>query len=386
MRIIHVLPDVGMGGGAEQSFAATAEGLVERGHELHLVVFNERRSLSLASQIEAAGVQVHGLEPHRSTVVRARAIRQIVAELQPDLVHASLYLATAPTQLGLRNAHVPVLITWTAMSYDRERWAAGGVSRWRLEGVRRIEQLLARWCPSDYQAVTEGVGRNYGRAIGVPPERIHVSERGRAAAPPLDLERRSRTRASLGLSDDSVVVLCTARQDPRKGLLRIVSCFDEIIDRVPSAHLLIAGGEGEATPSLRNSIAGARHGDRVHLLGFRSDVSDLLEASDIFAVTSHTEGACGSAIEAMARGIPIVSARLAGLEGVLVADENALIVDGDVAGSFVAPVVQLAHEPELARRIGKAGLETYENRFTVERSLDALESLYLSLVAAKGKD
>lgn len=379
MRIIHVMPGIGMGGGAEQSFAVSADGLIARGHELHLALLTDRRAL--VPKLEELGVIVHDLSGHRSMVGRARAIRRLVQTVRPDLVHATLYAASTPTQLGLRGLGVPVLVTWTAMTYGRERMAEQSISTWRLHGYRAIEGALAKWCPSDYQAVTMGVGASYGAAIGAPADRVHVAERGRPDVPPRDPERRARTRASLGLDPEAVMVLCTARHDPRKGLIRIVGCFDDVVDAVPDAHLVVAGAEGPATDELRSAMASSPHPGHVHLLGFRSDVADLLEAADVFALTSHSEGAAGAAIEAMAHVLPIVSARLDGLDGVLVDGVNARIVDGGAPRSFVAPVVELASDPALADRLGAAGRSTFEERFTLERSVDALDDLYRLLVA-----
>lgn len=374
------MPGMGVSGGAERSYRATVPALIERGHDLHLVLLTERRVG--VEELQDLGVTVHDLSAHRGTLGRARAIRRLTAQLEPDVVQASLYEAVVPTQLGLRGAGVPVLVTWTAIPYDAERRGEHGLTAWRLDAVRRIEAMLARWCPSDYQAVTAGVGRSYGASIGVRPERIHVAERGREAAPPPDPERRAATRAALGLAEGDTMVVAIARQEPRKGLHRVVEPFDRVVDAVPGAHLVVAGAAGPATEALTAAVAAQRHPGHVHLLGHRDDVGELLAAADAFVLTSLSEGAAGAAIEAMTHALPIVSARLTGLDGVLVDGENALVVDGDQAGSFVAPLVAIATDGDLAARLGAAALATFEERFTIERSVDALEALYRSLAYA----
>lgn len=382
MRIVHVMPGTGLGGGAERSFLVTAAGLIERGHELHLAALTERRDG--VEQVEAAGVHVHDLSGHHTIVGRARAIRGLARRLRPDVVQASLHFCTEPTQLGMRGTGIPVLVTWTALPYSAERRHEAGVSGWRLDAVRRTEALLARWCPSDYQAVTEGVGRSYGRSIGVPRERIHVAERGRAPAPPRDGARRRATRHALGIGDDDRLVLALARHEPRKGLDRAVEGFDRVVDAVPGAHLVVAGGEGPSTDALLRARGAAAHPERVHLLGHRDDVAALLEAADAFALTSLSEGASGAVIEAFSHGLPVVSARLEGLEGVLVDGVNARVVDPGTPDAFADALVEVLSDPALAARLGAAGSATYEERFTVERSVDALEALYRQ-VAARGR-
>jgi len=59
LRIIHVMPGIGIGGGAEQSFAVSVDGLIARGHELHLALLTDRRALG--PKLEEQGVIVHDL-------------------------------------------------------------------------------------------------------------------------------------------------------------------------------------------------------------------------------------------------------------------------------------------------------------------------------------
>lgn len=153
----------------------------------------------------------------------------------------------------------------------------------------------------------------------------------------------------------------------------MVRAFDSAQDADVPARLLIAGRTGAASAQIQQAIATVRFPDRIKLLGQREDVSDLLSAADAVVCSSKREGAAGSLIEAMAVGTPIVAVQLDGLEGVLEHEHNALVVPRT---DLAAGIRRLARDPKLRRRLAEAGRTTFLERFTVERSADALANVY----------
>jgi glycosyltransferase involved in cell wall biosynthesis len=112
------------------------------------------------------------------------------------------------------------------------------------------------------------------------------------------------------------------------------------------------------------------------MLGYRSDIADLLAAADVMVLPSLYEGTAGIALEAMCLGTPIVSTRLDGMEGILVDGRNALIVEPGDVGGIAAAVEQVLRDRGLAERLGAAGHDDFLARFTIDRSADNMAAMF----------
>lgn len=138
-------------------------------------------------------------------------------------------------------------------------------------------------------------------------------------------------------------------------------------------RLLVAGRPGTASAEIERVIVSLRHPDRIEMLGQREDVSALLAAADAVVCSSVREGAAGSLIEAMAVGTPIVAVQLDGLQGVLEHEHNALVVQRDQLADGMS---RLALDSDLRRHLIAGGRQSFLERFTVERSAEALADVY----------
>jgi glycosyltransferase involved in cell wall biosynthesis len=371
LRVLKVMPGVDGDGGAEQSLLATAPGLIARGVDLHLVVLTSRQDLVPA--LRACGVTVHDRSHHRSVLGRARSIRRLVRELRPDLVHATLYAATVPTQLAITGTRTPLLISWATTGYNADRRAEPGTNPLTLGRARLVEMLFGRLSGSWYHAVTEGVARANAADLRVRPERVLVGERGRDASR-IDAARvAARPLQGVSLPEDAKVVLAVGRQDASKGYDCALPAFDQVAARHPEAVMLIAGREGSASANIAEVLAGMRHAAQVHLLGQREDVPELLMRADVIVCASWREGAAGALLEAMAAGTPVVCVRVAGLEGVCVHEVNALVVERTELGGALSRVLD---DPDLAARLAAEGRRTFEERFTVDAATTRLVEIY----------
>lgn len=382
LRVLKVMPGVSADGGAEQSLLALVPGLLASGVDLHLVVLTGRQGL--VPPLEAAGVVVHDLSSVGGVVRQVAGIRSVVRSVKPDLVHASLYEATLPTQLAMIGSRIPLLITWANVNYGPERSACGDADPFKLGAYRLVETATGRLSSSWYHAVTRGVATENARCLHVDPSRVLVAERGRSSSL-IDAAgaQRSAVRSALGVSNSDRVVLAIGRQDAQKAYPQLLAEFDLVVDAHPDARLWIAGRPGSDSPSIGQALAAMRHANRVSLLGHRDDVPALLAGSDVVVCGSWREGAAGSLIEAMAARRPVVTVRLAGLDGVFSSG-----VDGVVAerADLAAALIGVLDDAELRAALAEAGRQTYEARFTVEAATAQLLGLYCSVVAGGGAE
>ncbi len=167
---------------------------------------------------------------------------------------------------------------------------------------------------------------------------------------------------------------------PRKAPVLTLDAFRRASDAVPDMHLDYVG-EGELLPAVRQFVRAFALEERVTLHGgLPSDgVHRLMDAADIFIQHSMTdpdtgdeEGLPVAIVEAMARSLPVVSTRHAGIpEAVAEGTTGYLVQEGDSTG-MGERIVALAADCDLRRRMGVAGWERVRAHFTWEKERASL--------------
>jgi glycosyltransferase involved in cell wall biosynthesis len=230
--------------------------------------------------------------------------------------------------------------------------------------------------------VSEGQRRTYER-IGVPPERIATIPNGirpRGCGP-----GRARARRMLGLSPDQPVVLTVGRLMVQKGHRHLVDAVPELAARFPDLAVVILGS-GYLQARLADQAAALGVGDRVHLLGHRTDARMLLDAADVFVLPSRQEAMPLAAIEAMDAGLPVVATKVLGTAEVVVDGQTGTLVPAGDPAALARALGELLDDPERAQRYAVRGRLRFLQRFTSARMAEDTLAVYehvLSRVPAR---
>ena len=210
-----------------------------------------------------------------------------------------------------------------------------------------------------------------GRRIEVIENGIDVDRYGPAA----DVAAHKR---SLGLDPSRRYVAHVARHHPVKDQPTLIRGFAATAREVPDVDLLMAG-DGPLRSDLEALARSLGIADRVKFLGIRSDVPQVLQAADVFALTSVSEAASLTLLEAMATGLPAVVTAVGGNPEIVRHDrEGLLVARGDAAGCGRA-LTRLLRDPELAAELGQNARERVEQRYRLEQTVAAYHRLYLDL-------
>lgn len=161
-----------------------------------------------------------------------------------------------------------------------------------------------------------------------------------------DPAARARQRRLLGLADEDFVALFVASDWERKGLPVIV----EAAARTPRCHLLVVG-KGDSDRYLR--LAGL-HGaaGRIHFVGPAREPAAYYAAADVFVLASAYESFSLATYEAAATGLPLLAARVSGVEDILADGWNGWFVERD-AGSIAGRLSQLAGDQSLRKTMAE---------------------------------
>jgi glycosyltransferase involved in cell wall biosynthesis len=175
--------------------------------------------------------------------------------------------------------------------------------------------------------------------------------------------QKAEARRTLGLpGGDTLVLGCTGRLSPQKGLSYLLRAVAQLASRYPMLHVALAG-DGPLAQALREEALALGIKERVHFLGFRSDVQPVLDAADVFVLPSLWEALPYSLLEAMAAELPVVATRVAGVPEVVAEGETGLLVSPADPQALAGALEQLLDSPTLRRRMGQEGRRRVINHF-----------------------
>jgi glycosyltransferase involved in cell wall biosynthesis len=184
-------------------------------------------------------------------------------------------------------------------------------------------------------------------------------------------------RRKLSIGDARPLIGSVGRLVKQKRYDRLLRAFAQLPEDV---HCVIAG-EGPELDPLRRLASELGIAHRTHLPGFRSDVSAILDALDVFVLSSDFEGMANAMLEAMAAGVPIVSTRVSGAEEALFADPRGSDPPGVIVGfepsDIAAECGRLLSNPSVRQRMGQAGIQRVRESFTFDRMLDEWELIFV---------
>jgi glycosyltransferase involved in cell wall biosynthesis len=350
-------------------------GLRDAGHE----VTGACAQGKLVAKIEAEGFRVIDVPIRRSANPLAlwrsyRAIRHMLDAEKFDMVHVHTPVAALAGRLAAWRAQVPKIVYTAHGFYFHEHmpWPKRA-AHIGLEWVAgRTTDLLFTQAEED--AAT-------ARRLGLARGPIHAIGNGSDPArfrPALPLETtRAEIRAALGTPPDRPVILTIGRLVAEKGYPELVEAMRDVDaelwivgERLASDH---AGGIGAALAAAESDPVLKT---RVRLLGYRSDVPDLLRSADIFTLPSHREGMPRSIIEAMLSGRPVVATDIRGSREEVVDGETGLLVPVRDPNALAAALTRLTGDAALRAKLGAAGLararELYDEANVVARQLDLI--------------
>lgn len=183
-------------------------------------------------------------------------------------------------------------------------------------------------------------------------------------------------RKRLGIPQNAPICGIVAALRPEKNHLLFLRAAALASKEASDAHFLIIG-EGPERAKLERAVVGTTLAGRVHMLGSRTDIPQILSAMDVFSLTSHSEANPVSILEAMACEVPVVSTRVGSVaESVLHETTGFLVEPGDADG-LAKHWLQLFRDRDLARRMGKAARE----KVIAHGSVDSMVEGYTELIS-----
>ncbi|HWV58624.1 MAG TPA: glycosyltransferase family 4 protein, partial [Longimicrobiales bacterium] len=196
-------------------------------------------------------------------------------------------------------------------------------------------------------------------------------------------------RRELGVREGEILFLAVGNLYPVKGYAILMRALATMRRDHPELawRLAIAGkatfdgpldDEGRA---LREAAEKGGFSDRVHLLGHRSDVPDLLAASDVFVMPSLSEGLPIALLEAMFAGRAIVASAVGGIPEAIRPEVDGVLVPAGEPAALASSLVRAATDPSLRSKLGRSAGQRAVERFHVHTMTAAYLRLYQESLA-----
>ncbi len=185
-------------------------------------------------------------------------------------------------------------------------------------------------------------------------------------------------RQRLGLPADDPVIVCLANFTPTKGQAVIIDTMPQLAAQFPTIRAILAG-DGPELPAMKARAEALGMRDRVEFPGSVGDPWDLLRAADVFVLASEIEGLPLVVLEAMSQGVPVVATDVGGMPEAVIEDETGFLVPAHDVSALATSIARILGDPSVAERMRQAALTRFDQRFTMERMLEAHSDLYVRL-------
>jgi glycosyltransferase involved in cell wall biosynthesis len=358
---------------------AGAEVLVDEtirrlGPRLQPTVFCLDQVGALGERLLADGIPVvaYGRRPGLDWSLPQRMARDIRAR-RLAVVHAHQYTPFFYSAIAARLSGLRPRVIFT----EHGRHYPDVVSARRRWTNRLVLDRLA----DDVNAVCDFSARALAERDGFRADRIAVIPNGIDVPLYEPAADRTALRARLDLDPSRQYVACVARFHSVKDHRTLLDAFGLLVRNHRTVDLLLVG-DGPLRPDLEAQVAALELGARVRFLGVRRDVPDILRAVDIFALTSVSEAASITLLEAMAAARPVVVTAVGGNPEIVRDGVDGLLAPRGDAAAIAEALGRLAGDAALASRLGASGAARVRREFRLERTIDRYFELYTPAATA----
>ena len=371
--------------GSENHMLRVARGLAARGVDVHAAFPRAPATLSMIEDCEKAGVSYRpfdlhsrfGLLPRRFSVSSNIQMSRLLKSVRPDVVQITAGWPTRvwPAALSCALCNMPALVVFQ-MAHDKVgfpllylkllAWARQRRQRWVAVSQQNLRSLQKtfRARPDEFGVLYNGIETD--------PEADEKAEAERTAL-------REDVRRELSIPIDAKLLLTTARLTGQKGHGDLLHVIPRIIAEFPDV-IFVWAGDGDQRSYLEAQVQQTNLQRHVRVLGYRTDISRLLHASDLFVFPSHYEGGCSSSIrEAMVYRLPIVCSDAGGIPEILCNGTHALLFRVRDIEGMLAHLRTALNEPTKMRI-----LADHARQRILEFSSDRMVDEYFAVLSELG--
>jgi glycosyltransferase involved in cell wall biosynthesis len=172
-----------------------------------------------------------------------------------------------------------------------------------------------------------------------------------------------------------------SRLEPVKGHAFLLTAMRDLVRNGETRLRLFIAGEGRQEAALRQMVKDHDLGAYVHFAGFRSDISAILGAIDLFCLPSLTEGLPFAVLEACRQGVPVLASRLPSAADLFTDDQTIFFTPIGDAEALRQRLATILAERSSLRRVGDAGRSLIERDLLIGPMVETTLGVYRAAIS-----
>lgn len=379
MKLCFVTHTVKKGDGQGRVNYEIINEAIKQGHEI--VVISTELSEELRNHIQIKWIQIN-VRKIPTALLRYQLFALFSAiwiwtkQKEWDLIIVNGFITYARSDINCIHF---VHSAWVKSKYHpiRDKLSLRSVYQYLYNWVNSYLERFAFRNTGEIIAVSEQVKRELIDHSAVNSNRISVITNG------VDLTEfypRVVSRADFNLSDSIIYALFAGDlRSSRKNLETVLKA----IKAVENVHLLVLGStKGSRYPQMAVDLGIS---ERVHFLGFRTNIAEVMSLADMFIYPSRYEACSLVLLEAMATGLPIITSSTCGGVELCSSETAAIIDDPDDIFSLINILQELIHDREKLQLMSFKARENAKEHSWGNMSHKYLQKLnYISKTSLKG--
>lgn len=370
MRILHVMGG-GDVGGAKTHIMNMVTGLAAQ-NEVMLLSF---RAGPFAEEARERGIDVRIIERH-NPFRAARAMRELVDEFAPDIIHCHGGRANLMGAMVRRTRRVPII---TTVHSDYQLDYLGNPLKQHTFGMANAVALRFL---DFYQPVADRMACTLIER-GFDPERIVKIYNGMEFRRPEGaFDRAAYLKDTFGITIGEGDVPCglAARLTAVKDIATAVRGFAEALRDAPRLRLFLAG-DGEDQDMLQKLAVKLGVADRITFCGWVSPIEPFFRSMDINLLSSVSETFPYSILEGVCAGCATISSEVGGMPELIDTGENGYIFPVGDAEQLAKYLARLGNDAELRREFAEKLYEKAAREFSKDKMCERQQDNYRRVLA-----
>lgn len=315
-----------------------------------------------------SGIKVHEIpfarNPLKSTNLTAKKqLYKLCEENKYDLIHCHTPVGGVMGRLAGKKFNIPVLYIAHGFHF--------------YEGAPLLNTLVYKNIEKHYSKYTNALvvmnEEDYSAAKKMNAKKVYkINGIGFCNANFKDNSKKEELIKELGIGKEDKVLLSVGELNVNKNHIEILNALNEIKDK-PFKYFIC--GRGPLNEKYEEFIYDNGLENKVKLLGFRKDINDILNLTDIFIMPSLREGLPMSMMEAMEKGIPVIASNIRGCKDLIIDGVNGLLVDLEEENGFKDAICKLLDNEDLRKEMGENN-KVKIKEYYIENVLKQMEPIY----------
>lgn len=314
--------------------------LIEQGHSVDVAFHQERiiKDNFIAENCRVIEIPFSRNPISGSNIFAYHKLKKVIKQGNYDLVHTHTPNASAITRLVMRKRISKLIYTAHGLHFqDGDKSISSKVFKFIEKKLSKYTDAIITMNNDDY-LVCQTNGFKFGKIFKIKGVGVDISNFAKTS-----LDEQSIKRNELGLNDDDFVIFYAAEINKNKNQILLLKTLKQLDGKIK----VVFAGTGPQQMELQTYVAENELSKSVQFLGFRRDVTELLDIANLVVATSNREGLPLNIMEAMAAGVPVIATNIRGHKDLIVDQENGLLFEKNNIDMLVHKINFAVNNPDI---------------------------------------